>query len=236
MIRRDALSEYVRGSLWVLPTLSVLAALAAGSLLSLVRVGPRSPLAFQGTPDDARTLLIGIAGTMVTVIALMMGPTVVALKLSSSQYSPLLLRGFRLDRPNQVVLSVFVATFAYSTPGLYTVGVSGGSRTASFPRLAVSGALVLLFVSLGLLVYFADHLVHSIQVDAIMSVVERSTLAVIRDGLFTGGQEAPEVPGWAVPIASRRSGYVQVVRPCWLLAQAAGHGVCLRLRSRVGEH
>ena len=30
MIRRDALSEYVRGSLWVLPTLSVLAALAAG--------------------------------------------------------------------------------------------------------------------------------------------------------------------------------------------------------------
>jgi hypothetical protein len=28
MIRRDALSEYVRGSLWVLPTLSVLAALA----------------------------------------------------------------------------------------------------------------------------------------------------------------------------------------------------------------
>jgi uncharacterized membrane protein len=35
MIRRDALSEYVRGSLWVLPTVSVLAALAAGSLLSL---------------------------------------------------------------------------------------------------------------------------------------------------------------------------------------------------------
>ncbi len=29
MIRRDELSEYVRGSLWVLPTLSVLAALAA---------------------------------------------------------------------------------------------------------------------------------------------------------------------------------------------------------------
>src|SRR5215813_695172 len=236
MIRRDALSEYVRGSLWVLPTLSVLAALAAGSLLSLVRVGPRSPLAFQGTSDDARTLLIGIAGTMVTVIALLLGLTVVALQLSSTQFSPRLLRNFLRDRPTQVVLSVFVATFAYSAAGLYTVGVSGGSRTASFPRLAVSGALVLLFVSLGLLVYFADHLVHSIQVDAIMSVVERSTLAVIRDGLFTGGQEAPEVPGWAVPVASPRSGYVQAVRPGWLLAQAAGHGVCLRLRSRVGEH
>ena len=99
MIRRDALSEYVRGSLWVLPTLSVLAALAAGSLLSLVSVGPHSPLAFQGTSDDARTLLIGIAGTMVTVIALLLGLTVVALQLSSTQYSPRLLRNFLRDRP-----------------------------------------------------------------------------------------------------------------------------------------
>ena len=235
MIRRDALWEYVRGSLWVLPTMSVLAALAAGSLLSLVRVGPRSPLAFQGTSDDARTLLIGIAGTMVTVIALLLGLTVVALQLSSTQYSPRLLRNFLRDRPNQVVLSVFVATFAYSAAGLYTVGVSGGSRTATFPRLAVSGALVLLFVSLGLLVFFADHLVHSIQVDAIMRVVERGTLAVIGDGLFTGGQDAPDVPGWAVPVTSPRSGYVQAVRPGRLLAQA-GRGVCLRLRPRVGEH
>src|SRR6266566_6554331 len=69
MIRRDELSEYVRGSLWVLPTLSVLGALVAGSLLSLVKVGSGSPLAFQGTADDARTLLIGITATMVTVIA-----------------------------------------------------------------------------------------------------------------------------------------------------------------------
>ncbi len=236
MIRRDALPEYVRGSLWVLPALSVLAALAAGSLLSLVSIGPHSPLAFQGTADDARTLLIGIAGTMVTVIALLLGLTVVALQLSSTQFSPRLLRSFLRDRPNQIVLSAFVATFAYSAAGLYTVGVSGGGRTATFPRLAVSGALVLLFVSLGLLVFFADHLVHSIQVDSIMSVVQRSTLGVIRDGLLAGGQDAPEVPEWAVPIASQRSGYMQLVRPRRLLLQAAEHGLCLRLRPRVGEH
>jgi uncharacterized membrane protein len=236
MIRRDALPEYVRGSLWVLPTLSVLAALAAGALMSLISVSPHSPLAFPGTSDDARTLLIGIAGTMVTVIALLLGLAVVALQLSSTQFSPRLLRNFLRDRPNQIVLSVFVATFAYSAAGLYTVGVSGGNRTATFPRLAVSGALILLFVSLGLLVFFADHLVHSIQVDAIMSAVERSTLGVIGDGLFTGGQDAPEVPEWAVPIVSQRSGYVQLVHPRLLLALAVRHGVCLRLRPRVGEH
>jgi uncharacterized membrane protein len=72
MIHTDALREYTRGSLWVLPTLCVLAALVAGSLLSLVDVGPNSPLAFQGTADDARSLLIGITSTMVTVIALLL--------------------------------------------------------------------------------------------------------------------------------------------------------------------
>ncbi|MGH3150831.1 MAG: DUF2254 family protein [Streptosporangiaceae bacterium] len=182
---RGVLREYVRGSLWVLPTLSVLAALVAGTALASVSIGSRSPLAFQGTPDDARTLLLGITGTMVTVIALLLGLAVVALQLSSTQFSPRLLRNFLRDRPNQVVLSAFVATFAYSAAGLYTVGVSGGDRTAAFPRLAVSGAIVLLFVSL--LVFFADHLVHSIQVDAIMEAVQRNTLAVIRGGLLTGG-------------------------------------------------
>ncbi len=177
MVRRDALGEYVRGSLWVLPTLSVLAALVAGSLLSLVSIGSRSPLAFQGTPDDARTLLIGIAGTMVTVIALLLGLTVVALQLSSTQFSPRLLRNFLRDRPNQVVLSAFVPP--------------------------ARGALVLLFVSLGLLVFFADHLVHSLQVGAIMGVVQRSTIAVIRDGLFAGSKDAPEAPAW--PCRSRPS-------------------------------
>ena len=58
--------------------------------------------------------------------------------------------------------------------------MSGGNRTASFPRLAVSGSLVLLFASLGLLVFFADHLAHSIQVDTIMNMVQRNTVTVIR--------------------------------------------------------
>ena len=236
MAGRDVLREYVRGSLWVLPTVSVLVALAAGAVLSSVSVGPQSPLAFQGTADDARTLLLGITGTVITIIALLLGLTVVALQLSSTQFSPRLLRNFLRDRPNQVVLSAFVATFAYSAAGLYTVGVSAGSRTASYPRLAVSGAIVLLFISLGLLVYFADHLVHSIQVDAIMEAVQCNTLAVIQDGLLPGGQEGPAVPGWAVPVMSRRSGYVQAVHPGTLLSHAARHEVCLRLRPRVGEH
>ena len=90
--RRDALREYLRGSLWVMPTGSLALALAVGAGLSLIHLPPGTPLAFQGTADDARALLIGITSTMVTVIALVLGLTVVALQLSSTQFSPRLLR------------------------------------------------------------------------------------------------------------------------------------------------
>jgi uncharacterized membrane protein len=232
MIRR----EYARDSLWVLPALSVVVALAAGTVLSAVDLDTGSPLAFQGTPDDARTLLIGIAGTMITVIALLLGLTVVALQVSSAQYSPRLLRNFLRDRPNQLVLSAFVATFAYSTAGLYTVGVSGGTRTTGFPRLAVTGAIVLLFVSLGMLVFFADHLGHSIQIESIMAVVERNTLAVIHGGLLEGGGAGSPVDATATAVPAPRSGYVQMVRAERLLAVARGGDLRVRLRPRPGDH
>src|SRR5436190_8200304 len=69
-----------------------------------------------------------------------------------------------------------------------------------------------------------------------MEAVQRNTLAVIEDGLLTGGQEVPAAPAWAVPVMSRRSGYVQAVRPATLLRCATRQGACLRLRPRVGEH
>ena len=171
---------------------------------------------------------------MVTVIALLLGLAVVALPLSSTQFSPRLLRNFLRDRPNQAVLSVFVGTFAYAAGGLFDVGVSAGERVDAFPRLAVTVAVALLFLSLALLVYFADHLAHSIQVDHIMRVVERTTLPVIRDLPAAG--TLPAVPERAITIPAQASGYVQVVHVEQLLATAVTQQVNVRLRVRVGEH
>jgi uncharacterized membrane protein len=235
MVGRDALREYVRGSLWVLPGLSVLVALAVGAALSSVRVGARSPLAFQGTPttpdaaardhrhDDhshraaARPGRGGAAAFLHPILA------AAAAQLLAGPAEPGRAQRVRGDLRLQRGRAVH------------------GRRLRRqphrrLPRLAVSGAIVLLFASLGLLVFFADHLLHSIQVDAIMETVQRNTLAVIRDGLLTGGHDAPEVPEWAVAVVSQRSGYVQAVRPGMLLPHAVRHGVSLRLRPRVGEH
>jgi uncharacterized membrane protein len=240
MANRGAVREYVHGSLWVWPGVSAVAALLVGFAVSRIDVGPGSPLsglAFQGTADDARTLLTMIAGTVVTVIALVLGLTVVALQLSSTQYSPRLLRKFLRDRANQIVLGVFVATFVYSAAGLYTVGLAAGARVEQFPRLAVSGAILLLFASMAMVVFFADHLAHSIQIDAIGARVERDTLAVVH-GRLSGvvEQPGPPPPAWAVAIPAARSGYLQTVQPDRLLAWARSQRLIILLKVRVGEH
>ena len=237
--RRQSLRDFASASLWVSPTLWALVALCAGTALSWVTIDPHSvlaPLAFQGTADDARALLTTIASTVVTVMALVLGLTVVALQLSSTQFSPRLLRNFLRDRPTQRVLSVYLATFAYSAAGLYTVGVSSGSRTEQFPRLAVSGALVLLFATLGMVVYFADHLAHSIQIDAITGLVQRGTLAVVSTKPGTIEAPPPTPPAWAVVVPAPASGYVQTAHPRLLLPVAAQLGVSVLIRPRVGEH
>jgi uncharacterized membrane protein len=239
MIRREALREYMAGSLWVLPGFAALLALITGATMSQIDIGPDSPLAplaFQGTADDARALLMAVTGTVITVIALVLGLTVVALQLSSTQFSPRLLRNFLRDRGNQVVLSVFVATFVYSAAGLYTVGVEQGARVEEYPRLAVTGSLVLLFASLALVVYFADHLAHSIQIDYITRRVERKTLITVHHHLPGAEEDAPAPPEWATPFVSRRSGYVQTVHPEEILPVAAREGVSVRLKQRPGEH
>ncbi len=239
-LRWEYLREYAAGALWVLPTLAGILALLAGLAMSQVTVEPGTLLdrfAFQGMADDARTLLITVSSTVVTVIALVLGLSVVALQLSSTAFSPRLLRNFLRDRATQVVLSVFIATFAYSAGGLFTVGLSAGERTEDFPRLAISGAILLLFASLGMVVFFADHLMHSIQIDAINKRVVDNTQRVVRAmPVKTIGGSPPRAPEWAVPLLAHKSGYVQKVHPELLLPMASESAVTICLRPRVGQH
>jgi uncharacterized membrane protein len=181
LVRRRVLWDYLAGALWVLPTISVLVFLTAGALLSRVAISDDSPLAFQGTADDARNVLIVVSTTMITVTGLVFALTIVALQIASGQYSPRLLRNFMRDRGTQVVLSVFVGAFAYSTAGLYTVGTRRAGQQAFVPRLAVSGSLAL--ASVGVLIYFIHHLARSIQAvaDAVHVGFERT---MVQDVLF----------------------------------------------------
>jgi uncharacterized membrane protein len=243
LVRRRVLWDYLAGALWVLPTISVVVFLAAGALLSRVSISDHSPLAFQGSADDARNVLIVVSTTMITVTGLVFALTIVALQIASGQYSPRLLRNFMRDRGTQIVLSVFVGAFAYSTAGLYTVGTQRAGQQAFVPRLAVSGSLALALASVGVLIYFIHHLARSIQIDAIMSQIQRETREVIDDvyphdaaGDLDPEARCPDPPAQALVVPAATSGYLQAVQPAPLVETATRHDLVVRLTKRVGDH
>ncbi len=245
LIRRRVLWDHLRSALWVMPTLSVVIFLVAGAVLSHVSIGDDSPLrwlVFQGTPEEARQMLIVVSSTMITVTGLVFALTIIALQIASGQYSPRLLRNFMRDRGTQFVLSVFVGAFAYSTAGLHTVGVQNPDEAAFMPRLAVSGSLVLALASLGVLIYFIHHLSSSIQIDTIMSMIVRETLEVI-DNLYPDQfghpepeERCPDPPAWAITLPSNHSGYIQDIAPEALVQAASRQELVIRLVRMVGDH
>ncbi len=237
MLRREAMREYLGGALWVMPFAAGILALIVANVLMNLEPADGTFLArfsFQGSAADARAVLLAITGTVVTVIALVLGLSVVALQLTSTQFSPRLLRNFLRDRPNQIALSVFLATFAYCGALLFSVGV--GPEPEVYPRIAVNLAIVMLFASMAMVVYFADHLSHSLQVEAIMRRVEGEALQVIRHSPTDVDMNPPTPPEWAQEIPAASSGYVQTTHPELLLPLAIRHGVGIALTTGVGQH
>lgn len=242
---RERTTDFHRATLWFLPALTVLAALALGSLLTEIDIDDGSflgDLVFRGDVGEARELLTVIAGTMITVTGLVFVLTVVALQIASTQFSPRLLRTFMRDRGTQIVLSTFVATFAYSLAGLHNVGRATASGEPFLPRLAVSGALVLAFASVGMLVFYIQHISNSIRIDTIMQRVEGRTLLALDDlhpravSSSTRTPAAPDPPSNALILTAARSGYVQDYYTEVLLERTAAHKAAASLDHPIGHH
>ncbi len=242
--RRSIVREYLHGAYWVLPAVGIAIGLGAGALLSMIPVKSGSLLdkvMFQGTAGDARGVLIVVSATMITTTGIVFSLTVLSLQIASSQFSVRLLRTFLRDVPNQVVLAIFVCTFAYATGGLLTVGErAGGGQFV--PKVAVTGSLALAFVSIGGLIYFLHHLVHSIQIDTIMENAQKRTLDLV-DELFRVpcAHDAPSVvrpdpPAGTVPLLAPKSGYLQMVDVEDLAELASSTGYSVQLVTFVGDY
>lgn len=232
-------------SLWFLPSLSILVALGTVGAFSRITIAidsPLRPFLFSGDANAARQVLTVVSGSMITVTSLVFVLTVVALQIASTQFSPRLLRSFLQDPGTRLVLSVFVSTFAYSLGGLFAVGRANQNGIIFVPRLAVTGSLFLAIASVGMLVYYIQHVTNAIRIDTVMLNVRQSTLSALTvhyphaldhdQPLLT----PPLPPPGALVIPARRSGYLQEVDAQALERLALKEQVTIRVRSQVGHH
>ncbi len=241
-----AVVEEVRGSLWFIPTVAVVVWVVLALVLIRVEVPQRSFLAdviFSGGAEGARGMLQAVAGSVITVTGLTFSLTVVTLQLASSQFSPRLLRTFLRDTGNQVVLAVFISTFAYCLTVLRTIRAGDDGGTAFVPQLAVSVGFLLALASVGALVYFIDHITTEIRVDTMMRNVEVDTRELI-DRLHppsqNGETEADAVswarpPEHAVAVRATRSGFLTSVSARPLLRLVTEQNLVLELEPKMGD-
>lgn len=177
-------ADRVRHSLWFIPTLSTVGAAAAALILIWVSSetdveATNLPLLFSAGVDGARAMLQAIAGSIITVAGVVFSITIVALQLTSTQFSPRVLRNFLRDRSTQLVLGAFMGTFTYALLVLRSIRSEDQSAAAFVPAFAISGALVLTLISLGMLIYFIHHISVRIQVTSIVASVADDTLETL---------------------------------------------------------
>lgn len=243
--------QSTRSSFWFVPALIVLGAIALASALIAVdatgepQVLRRLPMLFGAGAAGARGLLSVVAGSMVTVAGTVFSITLVALSLTSSQYTSRVLRNFMSDRINQVVLGVFVGIFAYCLVVLRTI--RGGDEGPFVPSLAVLGALILAFLGIAFLIYFIHHIAVAIQASSIIAAAAAETLTTV-DRLFPEDLAVDAVesdcreidtrshPGldW-IAVPSRRNGYVESIDTSSMQEVAEQRRCALRMERSIGE-
>lgn len=246
----QALVSTVRGALWPIPCLGVLVAIGLGVLLPAVdgrleEFGDH-PLTFVfgGGAAAARDLLAAIAGSLISVTGLTFSLTVIALQLSSSQYSPRLLQTFVTDRVVQGTLAQLVLTFVYALTVLRTVRTESATEddSAFVPRLSITVAYLLTLGSVLALVFFLGHLARALRVETMLRDVhdeaDRTFAAEFVEDAGTA-TAAPPVPagepGRVVVLTARSSGFLVGVDERAAAEVAREAGVVVRLAARIGD-
>lgn len=237
--------SFVRASLWFVPLLMSIGAVALAVLL-LTSIGLPAGnaaefwLLYSGNADNARQLLGALLSGMITMSSLVVSITVVVLTLAAGQLGPRMVRNFMGDWATQIVLGLFIATILYLLVVFRTIGDASAD---SIPHLAVSVGTALSALCLFVLLIYVHRLARSIMYD---NVVREITAELGRSiGRLTNGNDEddteaedsspPEAwPGARVDLG--RDGYIQAIEFTTLVEAARHADAVIRLVVRPGDY
>jgi uncharacterized membrane protein len=170
--------ERLRESFWFVPAILCTAAFLLGiGMPYLDSRGVKLPedmtlLVYDIGPAGARSVLTATAGSSIGIAATVFSITIATLTLTSSQFGPRLLRTFTADRGVQFALGWFLANFTYPLLVLRTVRVGAGEGSPPFvPYIAVTLGLLLAIATVGVLIYFIDHVSRIIRAPQVIESV-----------------------------------------------------------------
>ncbi len=174
-------------------------------------------------PDGASTMLQVIAGSMIAVASTVFSITIVAVSYASGTYGPRLLTNFMEDKGNQLSLATFIGTFVFALTILRTVRAedevaataADAAATALpgfVPQLSLLIAFMLMIISVGVLVFFLNHVPSSIRINnVIKDIGERLQSSVSKTYPDNGNEDVPVHRPRGHPLRAEKAGYIQLI-------------------------
>ena len=227
----------IRTSLWFVPVICVLlgAALSFGTI-ALDRYFDYELISknLVGGPDAARMVLSTVAASMVSLTALVLTITMVVVQLAMGQFSPRIVQRILRDKPSQIAIGLFVATFVHAMLAIREVA-PGGDPQGHVPGIAVVTAFVLVLVSIAVLVMYVHHIGQALRVSALIELVGNDTRELVdRVYVDKGEPGAPEASGVRTIVAPE-SGVITAIGYESLVDAAQEAGCVLELVPALGD-
>ncbi len=246
-VRLIKIRDTLANSFWFVPAMMAIAAVAAAlgvvaldDALGSDWIDDRGWI-WSGGPDGARAMMATVAGSLITVISIVFSLTITTLAQTASHFGPRILRNFTSDRGVQITLGTFIATFVYCLLVMRTV--RSVDESSFVPYVAVNLGFLMTLASLGVLIYFIDHISKSIQAENLIASVGRdfqeSLPLLFPKQLGDAVEESDDRPpeNWirAATVAAGSAGYIQRVDEKKLIRISVEKDLVIRLIERPGS-
>jgi len=227
----------VKSSLWLVPVLCVISGvvLAFGTIALDRLFGYEAlPTNVVGGPDAATAILATVAASMVSLAALVLTITMVVVQLAMGEFSPRIVQRILQDKPSQLAIGLFVATFVHAILAVREV-TNNGDGTGNVPGIAVVTAFILVLLSIAVLVVYVHHLGQSLRVSSLIELVGKDTRKLI-DKRYPDEGDAIEPEDGAPPVVyANQSGVITMIGDEMLVEEAVRANCRLELMPALGE-
>src|SRR5215207_1048389 len=115
----------------------------------------------------------------------------VVVQLAMGQFSPRIVKTLLQDKPSQIAIGLFVATFAHAMLALREVNVDD----SQVPGVAIVTAYLLVLASIMALVVYVDHIGKSLRVASLIELVGTDTRKIMDKMYADKGDESKPKSG-----------------------------------------
>jgi uncharacterized membrane protein len=234
---RFRVREYLRESLWVVPSLGAVAGLLGAVLVVWIDKHVKVPTQWQYSPSTAGTVLSAVAGAVAALTGFVVTVTVLVVQMATGTFSARYMRLWYRDPVLKGVLALLIGTLAFSFWLLRRIG------DKFVPDLGVTTAEVLLIVGLVMFVLFLNRFVHRLRPVAVAALLAKGVRESLGDDIagmrgvqdvFVGPLEGMDEPP-ALAVRCARPGAIQAVDLSRVVTWARQHECLVVMRHSVGE-